>query len=102
MSITPGREKLILVPERVVETLETLLSRILERFGICGLANVCSQLCRIAREDTQRAYSIGRRYIWLRVLVFELLAAGIAFLVWVLSLIDFTRTESDSLYSVLQ
>jgi hypothetical protein len=102
MSVTSGREKMILMPERVIETLETLQSRILERFGICGLANVCAQLCKIAREDTQRAASIGRSYIWLRILVFVLLASGIAALVWVLSQIDFTKAESDSVYSILQ
>jgi hypothetical protein len=102
MSAPSGREKMILMPDRVVETLETLLSRILERFGICGLANVCAQLCKIAREDTQRALSIGRSYVWLRALVFALLAGGIAILVWVLSLIDFSKTAADSVYSVLQ
>ena len=55
--------------------------RILERFGNCGLANVCAQLCEIAREDKQRALRIARGYIWLRALVFALLAAGIAVLV---------------------
>jgi len=102
MSATSGREKMILIPDRVVETLEMLLARILERFGKCGLANVCAQLCQIAREDTQRALSIGRSYIWLRILVFVMLAAGVGGLVWVLSLIDFTRTAADSVYSVLQ
>jgi hypothetical protein len=102
MSVTSGRAKMILMPDRVIGTLDALLARILERFGNCGLANVCAQLCEIAREDTQRALSIARGYIWLRVLVFALLAAGIAVLVWVLSQIDFTKTKADSVYSVLE
>jgi len=35
-------------------------------------------------------------------LVFILLASGVTLLLWVLSLIDFSKTESDSVYSVLQ
>jgi len=101
MPAISGREKMILMPDRVIGTLDTLLARILERFGNCGLANVCAQLCEIAREDKQRALRIARGYIWLRALVFALLAAGIAVLVWVLSLIDFTKTAADSVYSVL-
>jgi len=100
--MSSDREKLILLPERVVETVEKLLARILERFGKCGLSRVCTQLCVIAREDTQRAARIARSYIWLRTLVFVMLVAGIAVLGWVLTIIDFTKTAADSVYSVLQ
>ena len=74
------RKKLILIPEHVVATIETLRQRILERFGECGLAWVCGQLLEIAKVDARRARSIGRRYIFLRLLVFMILAAGAAFL----------------------
>jgi len=100
--MSSDRDKLILLPDRVVETIEKLLARILERFGNCGLSRVCTQLGVIAREDTQRAANIGRSYIWLRMLVFVLLGLGIAVLGWVLTLIDFTRTTADSVYSLLQ
>jgi len=100
--VSSDREKLILIPDRVVETIETLLARILERFGNCGLSRVCAQLGEIAKEDTQRAIRIGRRYIWLRVLILVMLAAGIAALGWVLTLIDFSKTAADSVYSVAQ
>ena len=100
--MSSDREKLILLPERVVETVEKLLARILERFGNCGLSRVCSQLCVIAREDTHRAARIARSYISLRTLVFVMLVVGIAVLGWVLTLIDFTKTAADSVYSVLQ
>jgi hypothetical protein len=100
--VSSDREKLILMPDRVVETIEKLLARILERFGNCGLSRVCAQLCVIAREDTQRAARIGQSYIWLRALVFVMLVAGIVVLGWVLTLIDFTKTAADSVYSVLQ
>jgi hypothetical protein len=86
----------------VVETIERLVARIFERFGDCGLYRVCAQLHAIAKKDTRRAVSIGRRYIWLRVLVFSILAAGIAVLGWMLMLIDFSRTAADSVYSAAQ
>jgi hypothetical protein len=96
------REKLILRPGPVVETIERLVARIFERFGDCGLYRVCAQLHAIAKVDTQRAVSIGRSYMWLRALVFGLLAAGIAVLGWMLTLIDFTKTAADNVYSVAQ
>ncbi len=100
--MSSDREKLILRPGPVVDTIERLLARILERFGNCGLSRVCAQLFEIAKEDTRRAVSIGRSYIWLRALVFAMLAAGIAVLGWVLTLIDFTKASADSVYSVAQ
>jgi hypothetical protein len=100
--VSSDREKLILIPDRVVETIETLLARILERFGNCGLSRVCAQLGEIAKEDTQRAIRIGRRYIWLRALILVMLASGVAILGWVLTLIDFSKTAADSVYSVAQ
>ena len=96
------REKLILRPKPVIDTIGRLLARIRERFGDAGLSEVCTQLFEIAKEDTRRAVRIGRGYIWLRALVFILLVAGIALLGWVLTLIDFTKTAQDSIYSVLQ
>lgn len=85
----------------MVATIETLLKRILERFGNCGLSRVCAQLAEIARIDARRAVSIGRRYIWLRLLVFLTVATGITVLWRVLPLFDFTRTSTD-IYSVVQ
>jgi hypothetical protein len=100
--VSLDREKLILRPDRVIATIETLLKRILERFGKCGLSRVCAQLAEIAKIDTQRAHRIGRSYIWLRMLVFALVATGVAVLWWVLTQLDFTQTTTDSIYSVAQ
>ncbi len=96
------RERLILRPGPVVETIERLVARIFERFGDCGLYRLCAELHAIAKADTRRAVSIGRSYIWLRVLVFATIAAGIAVLGWMLSLIDFTSAASDSVSSTAQ
>ena len=100
--MSSGREKLILNPGPVVETIGRLVARIFERFGDCGLYRVCAQLHRIAKEDTRRAVSIGRSYMWLRALVFAILATGLAVLGWMLTLIDFTKTAADNVYSIAQ
>ena len=102
MSVASDRQKLILIPEKVIETIETLHARIFERFGECGLAKICAELGGIAKEDARRALEIERRYVWLRVLIFVTLAAGVAALGWVLTRIDLTRMSGDSIYSVLQ
>jgi hypothetical protein len=99
--VSSRRKKLILIPERVVATIETLRKRIHERFGECGLYRVCSELRDIAEVDARRAVRIGRRYIWLRLLVFLTLIIGVAALWRVLPLFDFTRTTAD-IYSVVQ
>jgi hypothetical protein len=90
------------MPGPVLDTIERLLARIRERFGNCGLSRVCAQLCEIAKEDTQRAEQIGRSYIGLRALVFILVAAGVWALAWVLTLIDFSKTAADNIYSFAQ
>jgi hypothetical protein len=100
--VSSGREKLILKPGPVVETIARLVARIFERFGDCGLYRVCAQLHQIAKEDTRRAVSIARSYMWLRVLVFAILVTGLAVLGWMVTLIDFTKTAADNVYSVAQ
>jgi hypothetical protein len=100
--VSSCREKLILKPGPVVETIGRLVARIFERFGDCGLYRVCAELHQIAKEDTRRAVSIGRSYVWLRALVFAILATGVAVLGWMLTLIDFTKTAADNVYSVAQ
>ena len=100
--MSSDREKLILRPGPVVETIERLVARIFERFGDCGLYRVCAQLHAIAKVDTRRAISIGRSYMWLRALVFATIATGIAVLGWMLSLIDFTNAAADNVSSIAQ
>jgi hypothetical protein len=106
MSRRSRREKLILQPEKVIETLETLVKRIQERFGDVGLAEVCAQLCQLARRDTRRARRISRGYLWVRLLVFLLLVAAVALFAWVVSVIDLSTTPtagaSESVSSILQ
>ncbi len=87
---------------KVIETIALLGHRISERFAGAGLAEVCAELLLIARESSARAEKISRRNIPLQAAVLVLLVAGLGGLVWIASLIDFTRTSADSVYSVLQ
>jgi hypothetical protein len=95
------RKKLILMPDRVIATIATLRNRIHERFGERGLFGVCGQLLEIAKIDTQRAVSIGRRYFWLRLLiVLTLAAAGAA--VWRVAPLFNGATPAADLSAILQ
>jgi hypothetical protein len=88
--------------DKVIETIAALQRRIEERFPNAGLRGVCGELLTIARESSQRAQAIGRTNTPLRLLVFAFLVGSLWVLAWILSLIDFTRTGADSVYSVLQ
>jgi hypothetical protein len=91
-----------LAPDKVIETIGLLHHRIAERFPGAGLGEVCAELLRIAGESSDRAERISRRNVPLRVAIIALLVFGLGGLVWIVSLIDFTRTSADSVYSVLQ
>jgi hypothetical protein len=88
--------------QKVMETIAALERRISERFPNAGLRRVCAELLTIAGESSQRAQAIGQSNTSLRLLVFIFLAASLWLLAWIASLIDFTRTSADSVYSVLQ
>jgi hypothetical protein len=60
----------------IIETVEVLGRRIRERFPTAGLNHVCTELLAIARQARQRADSIGRPMIGVRLLS-ALLLAGI-------------------------
>jgi hypothetical protein len=99
--VSRRRKKLILLPDHVVRTIDTLHNRIRERFPNAGLARVCAQLAEIARLDTKRAANLKRRYVWLRLFILLTLAAGF-WIVWQLvSLFNVTTTTAD-LSAVLQ
>src|SRR5262245_35023457 len=89
-------------PAKVIDTIELLRQRITERFPGAGLVGVCSELLTIARENSARAERISRSNMPLRIAIFLLLAAGLGTLVWIVRLIDFSRTSADNVYSVLQ
>jgi hypothetical protein len=89
-------------PDKVIDTIGLLNQRISERFPGAGLGGVCAELLTIARENSARAELISRRNVPLRTAIVALLAAGLGGLVWIVRLIDFSRTAADSVFSVLQ
>jgi hypothetical protein len=86
----------------VIETIAALGQRIGERFAGAGLGEVCAELLAIAGENSQRAAAIGRRNIPLRILVVLVLAGCLWLLAHVVSLIDFSKTPADSVFTVVQ
>ena len=89
-------------PAKVIETIERLRQRITERFPGAGLVGVAAELLQIAKENSANAERISRRNIPLRIGIYVLLAVGVLGLLWIVRLIDFSRTSADSVYSVLQ
>jgi hypothetical protein len=89
-------------PDKVIDTIRLLNQRISERFPGAGLGGVCAELLTIARQNSTRAALISRRNVPLRAAIVFLLAAGLGGLVWIVRLIDFSRTSADSVFSVLQ
>jgi hypothetical protein len=98
----PMRTYRALDPNKVIDTIRVLHQRITERFPGAGLASVCAELLVIAKESSVRAERISRRNVPLRLAIFALFAAGLGGLVWIARLIDFSRTQADSVFSVLQ
>jgi len=89
------KERVILLPDTVVMTIETLQNRIRERFGERGLTRACGYLLDMAKRDMRQASAIGRRYIFLRLLVFAVLGLGAMALLLLVSLIDFSKVTTD-------
>jgi len=69
-------------PEKIVETAETLLKRIEERFPGCGLAKVVAELVEISRETISKAEWIQRPNLFLRCVaaILSLVILGTLFL----------------------
>lgn len=66
-------------PQNVIKTLDTLESRISERFPGAGLAKVCSELCVVARQTDERIRTINAPHWPLRFgLIVVLITAAIA------------------------
>jgi len=63
----PGK---VLNSQKIISTISTLHSRIVERFPDSGLSDVCKTLEEIAVNAAERANWIGKPILWLRVLVY--------------------------------
>jgi hypothetical protein len=88
--------------EQIVATIQQLRRRIEGRFPDAGLRHVAADLAEIASATTARSKDIARVNLPLRIGVFALVAVGVALLVRALFFIDFSETDADNVYSVLQ
>ena len=91
-----------LQPSKIISTLEALGRRIGERFPGSGLARVCDDLIGLARETSVRAGKISQPNVWLKALVWFLIASGVALLAVVGHTILTSTKTSDDLFSTLQ
>ena len=91
-----------LQPSKIISTLETLGRRIGERFPGSGLENVCNDLTGLARDTSVRAGKISQPNIWLKSLVWFLIASAAALLTVVGYTILTSTKTSDDLFSTLQ
>jgi hypothetical protein len=89
-------------PDKVIETIRLLHSRVCERFPGAGLGGVCAELLQLAGENTNRAEKISRRNVPLRVGIFVLLVAGAVGLAWIVSLFYRYPLSAENVYTVLQ
>lgn len=88
-------------PDRIIETLATLERRITERFPGCGLAKVCRELLDVARESKAKVKAANEPNIPLRIGIGLILAAGLALLAYVGSIIEVKR-DAENLFGVLE
>lgn len=87
---------------KIVATIDQLKLRIEERFPSASLARVGAELSSIAGETQARVVKIERRNYLLRTGVGLLIFAAIWLLSQILPYIDFTKTNADNIYTVLQ
>ena len=88
--------------DKVIGTIAALHQRICERFPGAGLANVCSTLLTLAKDNSTRARQISHRNLPLRLAIFLLLGTGAAGLAWIIRQIYLFPRSADNVYSVLQ
>jgi hypothetical protein len=89
-------------PALIIKSLETLVRRIEERFPGAGLAVVCRDLVDLAKETTARSHKIKRSNIWLKLLIWAAIFAGIALLTVVADVIFTSTKANDDLFGALQ
>src|SRR4029450_3683409 len=89
-------------PEKVIETIRLLHSRVCERFPGAALAGVCAELLQLAGENSNRAEKISRRNVPLRIGIVVLLLVGAVGLAGIVSLFVRVPGAAENVYTVLQ
>ncbi len=88
-------------PDKIVQTLEKLHLRILERFPEAGLAKVCKELEQVASETRDRTRALTKPNEILRLSTAVVIIVGLGLIAYVGSIIDY-KNSSDNLFGVLQ
>lgn len=88
-------------PDKIVQTLEKLHLRILERFPEAGLAKVCKELEQVASETRDRIRALTKPNEILRLSTAVVIIVGLGLIAYVGSIIDY-KNSSDNLFGVLQ
>src|SRR6478735_3015243 len=86
----------------IIQSLDILVRRIEERFPGAGLANVCRDLVSLANDTSERASKINRTNIFLRLLIWLAIFAGVGLLVGVAGIIFTSTKANDDLFGTLQ
>ena len=87
---------------KIVDTIDRLKLRIEERFPAASLARVGKELSEIASESMARVDIIQERNIPLRLMVGALIVAAGWLLYKIVPFVDFSKTNADNIYTVLQ
>jgi hypothetical protein len=88
-------------PDKIIETLVKLESRISERFPGSGLSGVCAQLAGVANHSKEKTAAAARPDYLLRFAIAIVLLLGLALFGYVATIIEVKRGE-ENLYGVLQ
>ena len=87
---------------KIVDTIDRLKLRIEERFPTASLSRVAKELSEIAGESMARVDIIEERNIPLRLMVGVLVCAAGWLLTKIVPFVDFSKTNADNIYTVLQ
>lgn len=77
-------------PDKTLKTIDTLQSRITERFPESGLSKVCQELREVASESKQEGEWIRKPHVPLRLMIGFVVVAGIGGMVFTFTRIDFS------------
>ncbi|MBX3012135.1 MAG: hypothetical protein KF832_11545 [Caldilineaceae bacterium] len=87
----------VLDSDQLITTIERLCLRVGERFPQAGLYQVSRQLLAIANQSKERAATIARPLLWVRVLITLLIALVMVGMVGLVSAVNFQMGEFDVL-----
>ncbi len=90
------RRHIGLQADKVIETIGLLRARISERFPDSGLARTAEGLVETARTIEVRARRVARPYLFLRLVVFLVIAAAVGVQAWVLFQVPWAKLQFNA------